>query len=138
MASESEALQRAKIMRAWRWGLGIHLAVAAAISVLAYTSNIPAPWLYIPLLDKLSHFLLVGGAAFWLRHAFKSPILRIGGIRIPIFLFAAMILSTFEEAIQIVASNRDADVLDLLSNLAGMVLFWKLAGRWSSEKNTQL
>ncbi len=125
--------QASESAKKWRWGLGLHLAVTAVVSLLAYTSSLPEAWLELPLLDKFGHFLLVGGAAFWLRNAFEIPDLKLRGGRIPPLMVLAMTLALIDEAVQIAAPNRNADILDLVSGLGGMLLFWHLAGRWRGQ-----
>lgn len=112
-------------------GLAIHLTLVAIVSVVAYSGLLMGHDLgpNLPLIDKVEHFLFVGGIAFWWTAGWNDPQLRIAGREIPLVLVTLLILGTAEEAFQSLSPYRDPEIFDWLANVAGVITFWWLGRR---------
>ncbi len=106
-----------------------YLCVVAAIVVSAYCGLIPTGFLRWPWADKMMHFVLIGAAAFWLDLWVGARDFRLGRYRIPLALVLIGGAAIVEEAIQLCAPTRSADVLDAVADLAGIVVAL-FASRW--------
>jgi len=127
-----------------RWGLWLHLAVTALIGTMAYLGRIPV-WRVLawPYADKAMHFLLVGGIAFWMVGGWGDRRLRLGALRVPLAVSGPLLLATLEELAQAFSPRRNADILDLAADAAGLLTFWWLArtlvrGRSQGESDSDL
>lgn len=74
--------------------------------------------------DKLLHFLIIGGLAFWLtlwwpHHAIEGPM----GVRLPISVLVPLAVAGLEEGLQALSPVRTADWLDLACDVAGLIVF---------------
>jgi VanZ family protein len=111
-------------------GLYIHLVVVALISGAAYLGllqHVHGP--HIPFLDKVLHFLFVGGIAFWWTAGWDDPRLRLARVAVPIALVAPVALATVDETAQLLFPHRNFDPFDWLANVLGVLTFWWLARR---------
>lgn len=105
-----------------QWLLWAQLALVVVVSELAYLGYIPG-WVQQLGVDKVLHFSMFGLVAFWLHQWLAARDGRLGwrvtallAVSIP-FTAAAV-----EELLQGLSPYRTVDVLDLGSDLAGMVL----------------
>lgn len=101
------------------WLLWPQLALMALITLLAYLGQLPRSPLEWPYADKVIHFALFGLAVFWLN-------LWLGGRtvkRLPLALLIAFSCALLEELAQSLSPLRSLELLDLASDLAGMVVF---------------
>lgn len=92
-----------------------------------------------PPADKIGHFLLVGLMAFFLEIALLGRKVSALGLRWPIGSAVVALASSAEEVSQLWIGGRYFDVLDLVANLAGTVVFGWLARqllRGRAPKNT--
>lgn len=110
----------------WGWLLWLQVALVLLISEMAYLGLLPLHLLRWPLADKVMHFVLFGLLTFWLRFWLGGRALRWG---LPWAILLPFSVALFEEGIQAFSPRRSADLIDLLSDLLGMLFFWWLAGR---------
>jgi VanZ family protein len=105
-----------------RWLLWPQIALAAAITDLAYQRRLPYRLLDWPGADKVLHFVLFGAVVFWLDLWLRRRALRVAGCRIPLALLLAFGVAAAEEALQGLSAARSASIGDLLCDLAGMTV----------------
>jgi undecaprenyl-diphosphatase len=111
---------------AWRWLLWPQLALVALATQIAYLNLLPR-WLRAwPNYDKVLHFLLFGLVVFWLQQWLAGRrFARVGGLPVAVLVpFAAAAIDEFAQRLSPV---RTFDLLDLASDLAGMVVFFGLS-----------
>jgi VanZ family protein len=113
----------------WRWLLWPQIALAAVITHMAYLDLIPAYAFVWPWTDKVMHFVLFGAVVFWLNIWWGGRIIRWGRWAVPLAILIPLAIATTEEGLQAFSPMRSADLGDLSSDLAGMVVFW-----WVSQK----
>ena len=113
----------------WQWLLWPQVAVAILVSHMAYLDILPWPLLGWPLADKILHFLLLGSVVFWLNLWLEGREVAWRQWSIPLALLIPLAVAGLEEAAQFFSPLRSADLMDLLSDLAGMLCFW-----WLSHK----
>jgi len=107
--------------RRLRW-LALPLVAAIVVIVhLAYLRLLPRGPLAWPGADKLIHFLLFGLAAFGIDLWLGLRHLRLGRLRVPLALLLTFAAAGVEEAAQVFSAARNADPLDLLADLLGMI-----------------
>lgn len=114
---------------AWKWLLWPQIALALVITQMAYLDLLPLHLLRWPLADKVLHFLLIGSIAFWLNLWWKGRSVPVWGWAIPLALVVPLLVALLEELAQQLSPLRTADITDLLSDLAGLAVFW-----WLSQK----
>jgi len=108
----------------WRWLLWPQLGFVVAITLVAYTGALSgAPWLSLPGTDKVLHFFLFGALAFGTHLALRGRTWR----GIPLAVALPLLGGFAEELVQATSPFRTADPIDLLADLLGLVLFWRLA-----------
>jgi undecaprenyl-diphosphatase len=113
----------------WRWLLWPQIALAAVITHMAYLDLVPTYVFIWPWTDKVMHFALFGAVVFWLNIWWGGRIIRWGRWVIPLAILIPLAIATTEEGLQAFSPIRSADIGDLTSDLAGMVVFW-----WLSQK----
>ncbi len=112
-------------LRTWRWGLAAYVLFLGIISGLAYARGLPLAVQRTPYLDKVLHFLLIGGASFLARRASDDArVLR----SVPVGPAIVGVLASIEECTQTLSTVRTFDLGDLFANLLGVVVFGWLAG----------
>ena len=114
--------------RRLRWLLWPQAALMVIITTLAYLDLLPVS-LAFPHADKLMHFLLFGMAAFWLHLWLGGRSLALGPVRLPLAVIIAFACALPEELAQSLSSIRSLEGLDIISDLAGMLVFAWLASR---------
>ena len=110
-----------------RWLLWPQLSLVVLISTAAYLDVLPLWLLRWPNLDKVLHFSMFGLVAFWLHQWLAG--LTAGPTR-RAALFAVWIPFTaaaVEELLQGLSPYRTVDLLDLSSDLAGMLVLVALS-----------
>lgn len=123
--------------RLLRLALGAHVAFVFLIGAGAYLGALPFPVQSIHrMADKVLHFLLVGGLAFWLVGLWDDARLTAGPLRLPWAVLAPALLAGFEEAMQFFSSRRSADPLDFAADAAGLMVFWWLGRALLLESKT--
>jgi VanZ family protein len=113
----------------WRWLLWLQIALVLIITHMAYLDLIPGYVFRWPWIDKVMHFILFGAVVFWLNIWWGGRIIRWGRWAIPLAILIPLAIATTEEGLQVFSPIRNADIGDLSSDLAGMVVFW-----WVSQK----
>lgn len=82
---------------------------------------------YLPLGDKMAHFILVGGISFFVNLLLEVRKIKLGGKEILTGSFAVFIFITLEEFSQHFMINRNFDLKDLSANYLGIFFFGQLA-----------
>jgi hypothetical protein len=93
----------------------------------AYLDLIPTWILSFPAADKVFHFLLFGGLAFWLHLALHAAPVRFLDLHWPRALVILFPIVAAEELSQSLSSVRGVDPGDLISNWLGLLMFWLLS-----------
>ncbi|MEO8351841.1 MAG: VanZ family protein [Chthoniobacteraceae bacterium] len=83
--------------------------------------------------DKLGHFLLIGGMAFFLNLALRARTFRWLGRRWLIGSVLVAVAFTLEELSQRFISSRSFDLVDLAADFAGILFFGWLARRFCAR-----
>ncbi len=110
----------------------VYVITLGLISAAAYTKRLHVSALVgSSHIDKLLHFLLLGGASFLARKA--SGDARLKFLNLPAGPFIVGLCATIDECAQAFSPARTFDFADMFANLAGVVVFGWLAG--SKEKN---
>ena len=111
------------------WLLWLQVAIALIVTQMAYLDILPKTLLLWPFADKVLHFLLIGSIAFWLNLWLNGRGVYVGTWLIPLALLVPFSLATIEEGIQFLSPLRTPDLVDLSSDLIGLLFFW-----WLSQK----
>ncbi len=82
---------------------------------------------YLPLGDKMAHFILVGGVSFFVNLLLEVRQLKIGKTQILLGSFIVFTFITIEEFSQMFLIRRNFDLLDLTANYLGLFLFGQFA-----------
>jgi hypothetical protein len=103
--------------------------MVAVVSALAYVNALNFIDLgeNFPWSDKMSHFVFVGGVAFWIDRGWDDPRVSIGRLSVPMALLLPLVVASLDESLQSLSPHRTAEILDWLSNVAGILTFWLLA-----------
>jgi len=121
----------------WRWLLWPQLGLVVAATLVAYTgafSGSNVPWLGVPGMDKVLHFLMFGALAFGTHFACRGR--RFRGV--PWAVAIPLAGGFVEELLQATSPHRTADPIDLLADLLGLLLFWKIAERMTNREQASL
>ena len=118
----------AGLARRLSWLLWPQAALMVIITTLAYLNLLPFS-LGFPHADKLMHFLLFGMVAFWLHLWLDGRSLALGPVRLPLAVLIAFGCALPEELAQGWSSIRALEGLDIISDLAGMLVFVWIASR---------
>ena len=79
--------------------------------------------------------ILFGLLALGTHFATRGRSLDLGRLRLPLAVLLPLAFATVEEALQALSPNRTADPIDLLCDLVGMVLFWRLGVRLTRQES---
>lgn len=112
-----------------RWLLWPQFAIVILGTEMAYLALIPKGLLFWPYADKLYHALLFGAVVFWLNLWWGDRRLRWGRWAIPLAIAIPITVALLEEIVQAFSPLRTGDLLDLASDLTGMIIFWWLSNR---------
>lgn len=82
---------------------------------------------YLPLGDKMAHFLLVGGVAFFVNLLLEVKKIKLAGKEILLGSFVVFVFITLEEFSQLFLIRRNFDLIDMSANYLGILLFGQLA-----------
>lgn len=120
----------------WRWLLWPQVALVILATLMAYLGYLPKELLRWPYADKILHFILFGTMTFWLNFWLRPASTRQGSAvrrasAAPLAILIPFALAALEEGFQSFSSLRTADWADLVSDLAGMVVFLGLSRRLS-------
>ncbi len=114
----------------WRWLLWPQVAIVIIVSQMAYLGILPFYLLTWPFADKVMHFLLFGAVVFWLNLWYRGRTVRLWVWAIPLAILLPLSIALVEEGIQAFSPLRRADITDLTSDLAGMLFFFWLSGKF--------
>ncbi|MFK8009916.1 MAG: VanZ family protein [Saprospiraceae bacterium] len=82
---------------------------------------------YLPLRDKMAHFLLVGGVSFFVNLLLDVKKTKLGGKEVLLGSLVVFIFITLEEFSQLFIIRRNFELIDLSANYLGIFLFGQLA-----------
>jgi len=112
-----------------RWLLWLQIALVVIVTQIAYLDILPLHLLRWPYSDKVLHGLLFGAITFWLTLWLPGRAIKLGRISLPIAIVLPFVIALMEEWYQAYSPIRTADLGDLVSDLVGMVIFWRLGKR---------
>lgn len=81
----------------------------------------------LPFGDKLGHFLLMGMLSLLVNLCLSCRRVKVGGVRLLAGSLVVMLLVTVEEFSQLYVASRSFDLIDLLCDGLGILLFGRLA-----------
>ncbi|MBF2062947.1 MAG: VanZ family protein [Calothrix sp. C42_A2020_038] len=116
-----------KAHRFWVVVFCFYLGILFAISMSAYLKVIPTEISQFPYYDTILHFLLLGLAAYLSHLAFNKRQLHIFGTAIPLMPFIVFLFCIIDEIIQKFTPHRSADIIDLIADVCGIIVFTILA-----------
>jgi polysaccharide biosynthesis protein VpsQ len=111
----------------WTFAFWVYLGILLSISLSAYLKIIPSELSQFPYYDTILHFLLLGIAAFLSHLAFNKPKIQIFNISLPLAPIVIMFLCVIDEIIQHFVPYRSSDLVDLIADFCGVLLFTWLA-----------
>ena len=82
---------------------------------------------YLPLGDKMAHFLLVGGVSFFVNLLLEVKKVKFVGVKFLLGSLVVFIFITTEEFSQMFLIRRNFDLIDLTANYLGIFFFGQLA-----------
>jgi hypothetical protein len=128
---------RGGLLARLRFLLFPQVALVVVISEMAYLRLVPLRLLHFPFADKVMHFLLFGAVVFWLDLFLAPRAVRLGFLlrRVPLSIAIAFSVAGLDELVQAFSSSRSAELGDLASDLAGMLLFLVLSRRLSGRRS---
>lgn len=118
-----------KSYRFWVVAFWFYLGILIAIIISAYLKILPVKSSVIPFYDTIGHFILIGIAAFLAHLALNKRSINCFNIPIPLAAIIVSLFTVTEECLQKLSPNRTFDLLDLVSDFCGIVLFTWLAER---------
>ncbi|MDZ8187677.1 MAG: VanZ family protein [Nostoc sp. ChiSLP02] len=127
-----------KSNRHWVLAFWFYFGVLMSISISAYLKIIPTEISQFPYYDTILHFLLLGIAAYLGHLALNKRKIQIFNISLPLTPFIIIFFCIIDEIIQFFVPYRSFDLVDLVADVCGIVLFTWLAERQNlhkSEKN---
>lgn len=108
----------------------IYFLILAGIVVLAdlrETQFLFKPIRKLPYGDKISHFLLMGFLSLLVNLALKAKTVRLWRINFLLGTLIVLAVVTVEEFSQKYIRGRSFDLIDLVADFAGIILFGELA-----------
>jgi polysaccharide biosynthesis protein VpsQ len=123
--------------RFWIIAFWFYLGILFAISSSAYLRIIPTELARFPHYDTILHFLLLGIAAYLSHLALNKRQLHILSTAIPMAPFIVFFFCVLDEVIQKFVPYRSADIIDLIADVCGIIVFTHLAERTPIRKSSQ-
>lgn len=124
----SEVETEPKPRYAWWVGFGSTVAVAGALSALAYADRLPAELDAVPGSDKLLHGTLAGALAFFLDGALGRRDIVVAARRIiPLAAFLVLLPIGVEELLQRLSPVRSSSIWDYLADCVGVTISLSLS-----------
>lgn len=108
----------------------VYFLILAGIVILAdlrATQFLFQPVRRFPYGDKISHFLLMGFLSFLINLALKAKTFRLWKIDLLLGTLIVLAVVTIEEFSQKFIRGRSFDLIDLVADFAGIILFGELA-----------
>jgi hypothetical protein len=116
-----------KVSRNRRWIAAFwgYITLLASISASAYLRLLPrsSGLLALPHADHVLHFLLLGGASFLSHRALGGRWILARCLRAPLGPLLIGAVSITDECLQAFSPARTFDLLDMASNVGGVLLF---------------
>ena len=124
--------------RKWLVRLVLFSSFLLAVFVAAYLRLIPTRLAYLPFYDTLGHFVLYGILAALLHLGIRSRAMRLPYLtrEIPVAIIVTIALAVLDEALQSLSPYRSADLIDLTSDVIGIVLFVTVLN-WVAKKERE-
>jgi len=117
---------------AWRWLFWPQMALILLATQMAYLEILPLWLLRWPGADKVLHFILFGGMAFWLNVWLNYRQIKVYGWTLPLAIVLVMAYAITDEALQSFSPVRTVSLADLLSGLSGIIMLGGLS-EWRAE-----
>ncbi|NET01536.1 MAG: VanZ family protein [Sphaerospermopsis sp. SIO1G1] len=111
----------------WVFAFWVYLGILLSTFIAAYLQIIPTEISRFPYYDTILHFFLLGLAAYFSHQALKRRKWKIGKFYIPIAPVIVFFLCIIDEIIQYHVPYRNADFLDLVADVCGIITFTLLA-----------
>ncbi|BAZ09185.1 hypothetical protein NIES4071_09910 [Calothrix sp. NIES-4071] len=127
-----------KSHRFWIIAFWFYLGILLAISASAYLKVIPTEIASFPHYDTILHFLLLGIAAYLSHLALNKRQLHILGTALPRSAFIVFFFCIVDEIMQKFTPHRSADIVDLLADVCGIIVFTFLAEHTPIRKTSQV
>lgn len=125
-----------KSHRFWIIAFWFYLGILLAISASAYLRVIPTEIARFPYYDTVLHFILIGIAAYLSHLALNKRQLHILGTAFPLAPFIVFFFCILDEIVQKLTPHRSADIVDLIADVCGIIVFTYLAERTSIRKTS--
>ena len=129
------------LMAKTKWITGGFVLLMIVIIMIANLGLSPRffPFLHkIPGLDKAGHFLLMGLLSFFVNMVFQASRTKIFSLNALKGNLLVFLIVALEEFSQIFLVHREFSLVDLLFDLAGIILFGRLAAWWINRKHNQI
>lgn len=117
-------LNNKKGLERWRWLVWPQIGFVLVVTQMAYLNYLPFHLLRWQYSDKVLHFILAGLVTFWLHIWLRGRITRILGIPLPVAIVWVFLIAMIDEGFQYLSPVRKADMIDLASDVGGMIFFW--------------
>lgn len=124
-----------KSNRFWVFAFWFYFGILMSISISAYLKIIPVELSQFPYFDTIMHFLLLGIAAYLGHLALNKPKIEIFNISLPLTPFIVIFFCIIDEILQLFSPHRSFDLVDLVADLCGVILFTWLAERQNLHKS---
>ncbi len=109
--------------------VGALLALVAWLDTTAAGGSVLA-WIHsVPFLDKVIHFVAVGGLAFLLNLVWPRARVVVGPLQMPRGTAVAICVAAVEELSQLLFAGRIFSIGDLTCNVAGAVSLGRITAR---------
>jgi len=113
-----------KGLERWRWLVWPQIGFVIVVTQMAYLNYLPFHLLRWQYSDKVLHFFLAGLVTFWLHIWLRGRSTRLLGIPLPLAIVLVFLIALIDEGFQYLSPVRNADLIDLASDLGGMIFFW--------------
>lgn len=124
-----------KSNRLWVFAFWFYFGILMSISISAYLKIIPVELSQFPYFDTIMHFLLLGIAAYLGHLALNKRKVEIFNISLPLTPFIVIFFCIIDEILQLFSPHRSFDLVDLVADLCGVILFTWLAERQNLHKS---
>ncbi len=127
-----------KSHRFWIIAFWFYLGILLTISTSAYLRVIPTEIASFPHYDTVLDFILLGIAAYLSHLALNKRQLHILDTALPLAPFIVFFSCILDEIIQKFTPHRSADIIDLLADVCGIIVFTYFAEHTPIRKTSQL
>jgi polysaccharide biosynthesis protein VpsQ len=130
-----QAAHDARARRRWRAAFAAYLVIIFGISASAYLRLIPPGIITLPYFDTGMHFFLLGAASYLSHRALGGRAIALGALHLPLGPLVVAAVAVTDECVQALVPWRNFSALDMIANLAGVLIFGALAEL--SERTTR-